>query len=196
MTSGVYIHRDRDVRVVTHVDDFLVAGEIQHLKWLRDELEKTYELKVRIAGWQSGDSREVGSLGRTIRLSNSGIELEGDDKHVRGFIEEWNMKEGRPVSTPYEKSSKGDDDSSEERPPMSPKDTTLFRRAAARMNYVALDRPDLSFSSRVAAGRMSRPLEGDDVLIKRAIRYLQGTPKVSLSLLWVPGTPAGHNSHD
>ena len=63
---------------------------------------------------------------------------------------------------------------------MSPQDATLFRRAAARINYVALDRPDLSFSSRVAAGRMSNPLEGDDMLIKRVIRYLQGKPRVSL----------------
>ena len=90
------------------------------------------------------------------------------------------MLECRPVSTPYDKSSNGEDGSNAERPPMSPKDTTLFRRAAARLNYVALDRPDLSFSSRVAAGRMSRPLEGDDVLVKRAIRYLQGKPRVSL----------------
>ena len=88
MTTGVYIHRDRDMRVVTHVDDFLVAGEIQHLEWFRDELAKTYELKVHLAGWQPGDSREIGFLGRTIRLSNSGIHLEGDDKHVKGIIEE------------------------------------------------------------------------------------------------------------
>jgi len=180
MTTGVYIHRDRDLRVVTHVDDFLVAGEAQHLKWLRDELGKTYELKVQIAGWQPGDAREVSFLGRTIRLSNTGIEIEGDDKHVKGLIEEWQMQECKPVSTPYDKSSNADDGSNAERPPMSPKDTTLFRRAAARLNYVALDRPDLSFSSRVAAGKMSKPLEGDDVLIKRVIRYLQGKPRVSL----------------
>ena len=38
MTTGVFIHRDRDMRVVTHVDDFLVAGEAQHLRWLKEEL--------------------------------------------------------------------------------------------------------------------------------------------------------------
>ena len=78
------------------------------------------------------------------------------------------------------RSPKDDDDPREERLPMSSQDTTLFRRAAARINYVALGRPDLSFSSRVAAGRMSRALEGDDVLIKRVIRYLKGKPRVSL----------------
>ena len=178
-TTGVYFHRDRDLRVVTHVDDFLVAGEYPHLKWLRGELEKTYELKVQLAGWQSGDNRELSFLGRTIRLLPSGVELEGDDKHVKGLIEEWKMQECCSVSTPYEK-PKGNDDPPEERLPMSSQDATLFRRAAARINYVALDRPDLSFSSRVAAGKMSQPLIGDDMLIKRAIRYLKGKPRVSL----------------
>ena len=37
------------------------------------------------------------------------------------------MQECRPVNTPYDKSSNGEDGSNAERPPMSPKDTTLFR---------------------------------------------------------------------
>ena len=68
----------------------------------------------------------------------------------------------------------------EGRKPLAPKDATLFRRAAARINYVALGRPDLSFASRVAAGKMSNPLEGDDMLIKRATRYLKGRPRVAI----------------
>ena len=103
MTSGVYYHSERDIRVVTHVDVFWVAGEAHHLVWLRKELEKTYELKVQVAGWEAGDSRELSFLGRTIRLSASGIELEGDDQHVVGLIDEWDMKECSPVSTPYVK---------------------------------------------------------------------------------------------
>ena len=83
MTSGVYIHRHRDLRVITHVDDFLVAGEAHHLRWFKDELSKKYELKCQIAGWEPGDNRELSFIGRTIRMSNIGIELEGDDKHVR-----------------------------------------------------------------------------------------------------------------
>jgi len=179
VTSGVYYHSERDLRVVTHVDEFLVGGEFQHLAWLRSELEKTYELKVQIAGWEAGDGRELSFLGRTIRLSPSGIELEGDDRHVKGLIDEWDMKECSIVSTPYVKPH-AHEVSCEDRPPMAPKDATLFRRAAARINYFALDRPDLSFSSRVAAGRMSNPLQGDDLLIKRVIRYLKGKPRVAL----------------
>ena len=50
VTSGVYIHRGRDLRAVTHLDDFLVAGEKHQVKWLKDELSKKYELKANVAG--------------------------------------------------------------------------------------------------------------------------------------------------
>ena len=63
---------------------------------------------------------------------------------------------------------------------MSPADATLYRRAAARSNYVALDRPDLSFASRVASSKMSDPQEGEDQMIKRIIRYLKGKPRVAI----------------
>ena len=70
MTTGVFVHPVRDIRVVTHVDDFLVAGEREELTWLRDEMTKKYELKVQMAGWDDGDDKELAFLGRTIRLSS------------------------------------------------------------------------------------------------------------------------------
>lgn len=57
VTSGVYIHRSRDLRVETHVDGFLVAGGKHLVVWLRDELSKTYELKVHVAGRGPRDDR-------------------------------------------------------------------------------------------------------------------------------------------
>ena len=51
VTTGVFVHPVRDLRVVTHVDDFLVAGELEELLWLRDEMSNKYELKVQLAGW-------------------------------------------------------------------------------------------------------------------------------------------------
>ena len=62
---------------------------------------------------------------------------------------------------------------------MSPVNATLYRRAA-HINYVALDRPDLSFASRVASSKMSDPQEGDDQMVKRSIKYLKGKPRVAI----------------
>ena len=63
---------------------------------------------------------------------------------------------------------------------LSSAEATLYRRAAARINFIALDRPDRSFASRVASSHMSCPKEGDDLLIKRIIRFLKGKPRVAI----------------
>ena len=57
----------------------------------------------------------------------------------------------------------------EETKAMSPTGATLCRRVAARINYVALDRPDLN----VASSHMSNPKEGDYQVVERIIRYLK-----------------------
>jgi hypothetical protein len=120
-----------------------------------------------------------------IRLTPTGIELEGDDKHVGLLEEEWGMTNCNPVPTPYVKpvalrASGPCATGGEEAKAMCPADATLYRRAAARINYVALDRPDLSFASRVASSCMSNPKEGDDMIVKRIIRYLKGKPRVAI----------------
>ena len=71
-TSGVFTQMDRDLKVVTHVDDFLVSAEMRDLSWLSGELARKYELKVEIAGWEQGDLREIRFLGRPIRTTHSG----------------------------------------------------------------------------------------------------------------------------
>ena len=144
-----------------------------------------YELKVQVAGWGRDDDKELSFLGKTIRLTPTGIELEGDDKHVGMLEEEWGMKHCNPLATPYVKPVATRDSGpgvtgGAERKAMSPADATLYRRAAARINYIALDRPDLSFASRVASSSMSNPKEGDDQMIKRIIRYLKGKPRVAI----------------
>ena len=45
-----YLHPERDIRVVTHVDDLLVSGEQEHLIWFRDQLSLEFELVNLILG--------------------------------------------------------------------------------------------------------------------------------------------------
>ena len=182
VANGVFSHPGRKLKAVVHVDDFLLSGEGHHLQWFRDHMSEKYELKVQVAGWGRDDAKELEFLGRVIRTTPTGIELEGDDKHVGMLEQEWEMQHCNPVATPYVKDSArvpaalGGQEAKE----MCPADATLYRRAAARINYVALDRPDLSFASRVASSCMSNPKEGDEVIIKRIIRYLKGKPRVAI----------------
>ena len=126
---------------------------MRNLARFKGELGRIDELKVEIAGWEQGDRREICVLGRTIRTTQYGVELEGDDKHVEKLEEEWEMSHCNPVGTPYVKPTSctpAEEGEVEGTTPLGPVETTLFRRAAARINYTALDRPDLSFVSRIA----------------------------------------------
>ena len=91
VTNGVFTHAVRDLRTVAHVDDFLLSGELHDLLWFRDKLLEKYELKVQVAGWNHEDEKELSFLGRDIRLPPTGIELEGDDKHVGLLEQEWGI---------------------------------------------------------------------------------------------------------
>ena len=110
------------------------------------------------------------------------MELEGDEKHVKKLEEEWGMDTCNPVATTYVKSTGSFNRLEDHVEPkaMSQAEATQYRRAAARINYVALDRPDLSFASRVASSHMSNPMEGDEHVVKRIIRYLKGKPRVAI----------------
>ncbi len=92
----------------------------------------------------------------------------------------WEMTHCNPVATPYVKPAATVTGAHVEAKDMSSTDATLYRRAAASIKDVALDRPDLSFASRVASSCMSCPKEGDDQVIKRIIRYLKGKPRVAI----------------
>ena len=77
-------------------------------------------------------------FGRVILTTPAGVELEGDDKHVEKFAEEWVMTECNPVATPYVKPTVSVHRAvGDEAKTMSLAEATLYRRAAARINYVA-----------------------------------------------------------
>lgn len=40
VTNGVFTHPERDLRVVAHVDDFLLSAERHNLLWFRDQMLK------------------------------------------------------------------------------------------------------------------------------------------------------------
>ena len=68
-------------------------------------------------------------------------------------------------------------------PGMNP---TLFRRTVAKLNYVAVDRPDVAFAVHRLTMKMAAPAEEDWLPLKRLLRYLKGVPRMSLSFPWQP----------
>ena len=181
----VYYHPKRDLLVVTHVDDFLCSGERTDLRWLRREIEREFEIKGEIIGRREGEKLSCEFLGRTIRVTPDGYEYEANPKHVKILMQEWGMENSRTLSSPGAASEKPNaHEKVEEEKYLDAKEAREYRRAAARINYLSLDRADISFSSKEVSRGMANPTIGDTVRLKRILRYLKGRPRVINRYKW------------
>ena len=170
---SVYRHNQRDMLVLAHVDDFMCLGRNADLRWMFNALKSEYSLKMELMSFESGDSHFVKFLNRTITMGEYGITIEGDSKHTNILIEEWGMREANGVDTPLTTDLA---QLNNNRPLMSASEAKHYRRAVARVNFMAQDRCDLSSAVKVLSQSMANPREGDEGMIKRVIRYLRMYP--------------------
>ena len=95
------------------------------------------------------------------------------------------MEDSKPLSSPGAAVEKPSPNERAEEEAMLGKDESrIYRRAAARLNYMSLDRADLSYSAKEAARGMARPTAGDVIRLKRILRYLKGSPKIVNLFEW------------
>ena len=124
-------------------------------------------------------------LGRIIRKTCEGYEYESDEKHVKILLEEWDMENCKPLTSPGAAIEKPNEiERGEQEKELDKREATVYRRAAARLNYMSLDRADLSYASKEASRGMSRPTVGDSIRLKRILRYLRGSPRVVNQFVW------------
>ena len=99
------------------------------------------------------------------------------------------MSEAKGVATPITNklSKRGSS-----RPEMKPMEAQRYRRAVARVNYMAQDRCDIVTASIIMSQTMAKPLQGYEGMVKRVIRYLIGHPRcVSLFMFEIPEQSIG-----
>ena len=70
----VYVYDKGRVRLMVHVDDFMVVGHPDALRWLQGELAKKFEIKCTLLGVPGAMEGEVTFLGRTTRLTKDGLD--------------------------------------------------------------------------------------------------------------------------
>ena len=76
----------------------------------------------------------------------------------------------------YEK--KGEEPVDWEEQAMASEDQTRYRALAARLNFLAVDRPDFLYAAKRCSRRMSRPRNKDWEALKRICRYLIACPRM------------------
>jgi len=181
-----FMHDERNIALTVHGDDFTIAADEEQLKWLGEKMRKRYDLKMDVLGPEAHQQQEVRILNRIIRWTKHGLEYEPDQRHAEKVVSELGLEKSREVSTPCvpELSSANAKKDEKDKKILEPPESTRFRGIAARINYLAADRPDLQFASKGASRYMANPTEESWEVLKRIGRYLKANPRMVQTFEW------------
>ena len=152
---------------VVHGDDILLSGPRSLVDAVRNSLRKRYEIREQMLGAGPKDASEIIMLNRRVQWTEAGIRISPDPRHVKDIIEELGLEGAKPADTPLivSQSSKKDSDSRA----LSMRDATLHRRLVAKLNYLAMDRPDIRNAASTMGSQASSPKDADMVRLGRTI---------------------------
>ena len=175
----LYFHRERSLRLNVHGDDFTVVGSYNELKWLESELGKVWTVETRGILARPGSGlpgviHHISVLNRLISWTNEGIEMEADPRHVDLVLEQLGLEKGASVTTPLVKVKEEDRDDTV----LGAEEAATYRSIAMRIGYLSMDRPDMLRTVRELAKGRKEPQQYHWGLLKRAARYLRGTPRL------------------
>ena len=95
-----FYHREKELSLTVHGDDFTTAGTERALAWLKAEFEKEWAVKTKVLGPGKHQEQEIRVLNRIINWTNEGITYEAAPRHAERVVAALNLEQGRPVVTP------------------------------------------------------------------------------------------------
>ena len=171
----------RLTKIVIHGDDIVAAGEDEDLAYIQGKLEKRFSMKVERVGTMNGYKDKAKILNRLIGVDKHGFYLEADPRHIQELKKELNMETIKGANTPIDDTVL---DTAATGELLEAKDARKFRGAAARLNYLAIDRPDLRVTAVAASRMMASPTSGAWAIIRRCVRYLTTHPRWRARYCW------------
>ena len=175
----IYHHPKAGVYLVHHVDDFFAVGAKGSLEWLRGELAREFQhgIKSSLLGPDVGEERSGSYLKRKVTWTSRGLEVESDPQHAANVLASLGLQGCKAIATPGAREEEKGEDADLQH--LDPEAHSVFRRAVAIANFLAMDRPDIAFATKLVASRAAAPTQGDLKTLKRLARYLKakGTSK-------------------
>ena len=115
-----------------------------------------YESKHELLGPGSKHAKSIRVLNRVLAWTPEGIAYEADQRHADLVVSTLGLQEPTGESTPgtreeVERMLK------DEGEPLPPHAAIEYRALAARLNYLALDRPDIQYATKEAVKHMATP---------------------------------------
>jgi len=175
----VFHHPVRDIATVVHGDDFTSLATESELLWLRDSLSNKFLIKDRgILGPDAHNLKEIRLLNRVIAWTPTCIRYEADQRHSEILIKEFGLDGTKGVDTPCSVEHRLCTDEEDNTEPLDNSLVTKYRAAAARCNFLGLDRPDVQYAAKEVSRGMARPTNRDLARLKRLVRYLVAHPRL------------------
>ena len=131
----------------------MTTGSREAAKWFKKQLDSRFSVSSVVVGNGVDEVPEARLLGRLVRLTDRGWELEADLRHAQLLIKQLNLEGAEAVKSPREDPRPWEEQENEE--PLMGREATDYRALAARANYLALDRPDIASQRRSVAGAWS-----------------------------------------
>ncbi|CAK0843605.1 unnamed protein product [Prorocentrum cordatum] len=178
----VYCHKDLQVSLFHHGDDFVLEGPRDGTESICEALKTKFIVKDRGAlGPAPTDAKEITCLNRAMRWRDrwrqggEAIEYEADPRHAQILHAQLGMdpRTTKSLSTPG-LSQKLTPEVERE---LNEHEAAEYRSACMRLGYLALDRPGVQFTAKECARGMQKPTERHLRLLKRAGRFLIGAPR-------------------
>ena len=165
----LYWHAKWKVQTLVHGDDFLSVGCREHIQEFKKKLQRRFAIKTNILGRKEGQEREGRVLNRIVRVGEDGWEYEPDQRHAELIVEAMGMSDAKGITTPGEDEKAWEAEENDEE--VKNDQATLFRKTAARANYLSSDRPDIMYSVKELCRHMAKPTVGAWKRLKRLARY-------------------------
>lgn len=152
------------------------------MNWFEQLLNKKYECKHKLLGPEGEFNFRV--LNRILSWEKDGIYYEAGQRHAELIIGQLKLEESKSVVIPgaREEQTKPFEQEGEL---MNPQDASAYRMVAARLDYLAMGRPDIQYATQEIAKQMSRPNAHHWLLIKRMGRYLKKVPRLVQTFDWL-----------
>ena len=129
----VLYHAQRKIRSFVHGDDYVSSATPPQLEWLKQELEKKYQIKTQWLGPGKEHQRETKILNRILGWNDEkGIVFEADPRHTEIIIDQLGLKDAKAVTTPGTKDEGKTCTDNEE--PLNDQQAFQYRAIIARCN--------------------------------------------------------------
>jgi len=179
-SPNVFFQRAYGIVCSVHGDDFTSSGPKPSLDWLENAIGERYEITIgpRL-GPGKQDAKEATVLNRIVRWcgdeQGQWLEYEADPRQAERLIGDCGLEGSKAVATPGTRTTA---EELERDRPLEPRLHTAFRGAAARGNYLSVDRLDCHYACKEVCRWMAHPSEASWAALKRLGRYLSGLPRL------------------